>query len=150
MQEIYFPAFQAAIDQGHVGGVMCSYSTINGASACQNPYLDQTLRNQFQFAGFTMSDWYATHSTVASATQGLDMQMPDDSYYGAALKAAVLSGQVSMATLNQHVRNILRTMFALGLFDHPPSRVAVRHRHICAAHAGSAPDGGRRHCAAQE
>ena len=121
MQEIYFPAFEDAIDQGHVGAVMCSYSTINGASACQNPYLYQTLHNQFQFTGFTTSDWYATHSTVESATHGLDMQMPDGSYYGAALKAAVLSGRVSMATLNQHVYNVLRTMFAFGLFDHPPT-----------------------------
>jgi beta-glucosidase len=119
MQEIYFPAFQAAIHEGQVGSVMCSYSTINGAFACQNPYLYRMLRNQFQFPGFTTSDWLATHSTVLSATHGLDMQMPDDSYYGAALKAAVLRGTISMATLNQHVHNILRTMFALGLFDHP-------------------------------
>jgi beta-glucosidase len=118
MQEIYLPAFQDAIDQGQVGSVMCSYSSINGAYACQNPYLDRVLRSQFQFPGFTTSDWYATHSTILSSTHGLDMQMPDDSYYGAVLKAAVLSGRVSMATLNQHVSNILRTMFALGLFDH--------------------------------
>jgi beta-glucosidase len=118
MQEIYFPAFQDAIDLAHVGGVMCSYSTINGAYACQNPYLDQILRDQFHFPGFTTSDWSATHSTTLSATHGLDMQMPDGSYYGAALRAAVVSGHVSMATLNQHVHNILRTMFALRLFDH--------------------------------
>lgn len=121
MQEIYLPAFQAAIDQGHVGSIMCSYSTINGAYACQNPYLSQVLRDQFQFAGFNTSDWGATHSTVESANNGLDMQMPDDVYYGTALKAEVLSGHVSLATLNQHVHTILRTMFALGLFDRPPS-----------------------------
>jgi beta-glucosidase len=118
MQEIYLPAFQDAVNQGHVGSVMCAYSTINGAFACQSPYLDQMLHNQFQFPGFTTSDWNATHSTALSANNGLDMQMPDDSYYGAALKTAVLTGRVSMATLNRHVQNILRTMFALGLFDH--------------------------------
>lgn len=119
MQEIYFPAFQDATHQGQVGSIMCSYSTINGAYACQNSYLDWMLHDQLQFPGFTTSDWGATHSTALSATHGLDMQMPSDSYYGAALKAAVLRGQVSMATLNQHVHNILRTMFALGLFDYP-------------------------------
>jgi beta-glucosidase len=121
MQEIYFPAFQDAIDRGQAGSIMCSYSTINGAYACQNPYLNWMLRNQFQFPGFTTSDWNATHSTALSANNGLDMQMPDESYYGVALKDAVLRRQVSMATLNQHVHNVLRTMFALGLFDHPPT-----------------------------
>lgn len=133
MQEIYFPAFQTAIDQGQVGSIMCSYSTINGAFACQNSYLNQVLRDQFAFPGFNTSDWGATHSTVPSANNGLDMQMPDDSYYGAALKAAVQSGQVSMATLNQHVHNILRTMFALGLFDRPqagsPSATVTSPQH---------------------
>ncbi len=133
MQEIYFPAFQAAIDQGKVGSIMCSYSTINGAYACQNSYLNQVLRQQFQFPGFNTSDWGATHSTVQSANNGLDMQMPDDSYYGAALKAAVQSGKVSMATLDQHVHNILRTMFALGLFDRPhtgsPSATVTSPQH---------------------
>jgi beta-glucosidase len=137
MQEIYFPAFQTAIDQGHVGSIMCSYSTINGTYACQNSYLNQVLRDQFQFPGFTTSDWYATHSTVQAANNGLDVQMPNDSYYGAALKAAVLNGHVSMATLDQHVRNILRTMFALGLFDHPhtgsPSATVTSPQHTQAA-----------------
>ena len=47
-----------------------------------------------------MSDWGATHSTVLAANSGLDMQMPDDSYFGAALKAAVAAGQVSEARIN--------------------------------------------------
>ena len=34
-QEIYFPAFQAAVQQGAASSVMCSYSTINGTPACQ-------------------------------------------------------------------------------------------------------------------
>ncbi len=121
LHEIYLPAFQAALQEGHVGAVMCSTNEVNNIYACEQPYLlRQVLKQQWNFPGFVMSDWYATHSTVAAANAGLDMQMPDSSFFGAPLKAAVQNGQVSMDTLNDHVHRILRTMFALGLFDHQP------------------------------
>src|ERR1700691_1020217 len=130
-QEIYFPAFQAAVQQGAASSVMCSYSTINGAPACQDPYtLSTVLRQQFGFSGFVTSDWGATHSTAASANAGLDMDMPgNDGYYGSALQSAVTSGQVSQATINSAVSDILTEMFAFGLFDRPatgsPSETAT-------------------------
>ena len=120
-QEIYLPAFQDAVQQGAASSVMCSYSYVNGTAACQNPYLLSTvLRQQFGFTGFVTSDWGATHSTAASANAGLDMDMPgNDGYYGSALASAISSGQVSQATLNSAVSDILTEMFAFGLFDKP-------------------------------
>ncbi|MBC3839296.1 glycoside hydrolase family 3 [Streptacidiphilus sp. 4-A2] len=121
MQEIYLPAFQAAVQQGAASSVMCSYSYINGTAACQNPYtLSTVLRQQFGFGGFVTSDWGATHSTVASANAGLTMDMPgSDGYYGSALQSAVTSGQVSQSTINTEVSQILTEMFAFGEFDKP-------------------------------
>jgi beta-glucosidase len=122
-QEIYFPAFQAAVQQGAASSVMCSYSWINGTAACQNPYtLSTVLRQQFGFTGFVTSDWGATHSTAASANAGLDMDMPgNDGYYGSALQSAVSSGSVSQSTINSAVSDILTEMFAFGMFDKAPS-----------------------------
>jgi beta-glucosidase len=122
-QEIYLPAFQAAVQQGAASSVMCSYSYINGTAACQNPYLLTTvLRQQFGYTGFVTSDWGATHSTVASANAGLDQDMPgNDGYYGSALQSAVTSGQVTQATINSAVSAILTQMFAFGMFDKAPS-----------------------------
>jgi beta-glucosidase len=122
-QEIYFPAFQAAVGQGAASSVMCSYSTINGTPACQDPYtLSTVLRQQDGFTGFVTSDWGATHSTAASANAGLDMDMPgNDGYYGSALQSAVSSGQVSQSTVNTAVSQILTEMFAFGLFDKAPT-----------------------------
>lgn len=121
MQEIYLPAFQSAVQQGAASSVMCSYSTVNGTFACQNPFLLNTvLRQQFGFGGFTTSDWGATHSTAPSANAGLGMDMPgSDGFYGSALQSAVSSGSVSMATLNSMVSAVLTQMFAFGLFDKP-------------------------------
>ena len=123
MQEIYLPAFRAAVQQGAVSSVMCSYSYINGTTACQNPYtLSAVLRHQYGFSGFVTSDWGATHSTAASANAGLDMDMPGgDHYFGNALRSAVSSGSVSMARLNSMVSDVLTEMFAFGLFDKPAS-----------------------------
>jgi beta-glucosidase len=120
-QEIYLPAFQDAVQQGAASSVMCSYSTVNGTYACQNPYLLSTvLRQQFGFTGFVTSDWGATHSTAASANAGLDMDMPgNDGYFGSTLASAVSSGSVTAATLNSMTSDVLTEMFAFGLFDKP-------------------------------
>src|SRR5215475_3424666 len=121
MEEIYLPAFAASVQQGAASSVMCSYSTVNGTFACQNPFLLTTaLRQQDGFTGFVTSDWGGTHATTASANAGLNMDMPgNDGFYGSALQSAVSNGSVSMATLNSLVSSVLTEMFAFGLFDKP-------------------------------
>ncbi|MBY8881287.1 glycoside hydrolase family 3 C-terminal domain-containing protein [Actinacidiphila acidipaludis] len=123
LQEIYLPAFQDSVQQGAASSVMCSYSTVNGTYACQNPALmNGALRQQFGFQGFVTSDWGATHSTAASANAGLDQDMPgNDGFYGGSLTNAVNSGQVSQATLNAMATRILTEMFAFGQFDKAPT-----------------------------
>jgi beta-glucosidase len=119
LQEIYLPPFRAAVSSG-VGSVMCAYIKTNGVYSCENPnVLNGLLKTQLGFPGWVMSDWGGTHSTAASARGGLDQEMPDSRYYGQALETAVQRGQVSMATLDGHVRRILVTMFEHGLFDKP-------------------------------
>jgi beta-glucosidase len=122
-QEIYLPAFLAAIQQGAASSVMCSYSYINGTAACQNPStLTTVLRQQFGYTGYVTSDWGGTHSTAASANAGLDMDMPgNDGFYGTALANAVSAGTVSQSTINSAVSDILTEMFAFGMFDKAPS-----------------------------
>ncbi len=126
MNEIYLPQFEAAVRQGKASSVMCSYSYINGSPACQDAYTqNQVLKGEWNFPGFITSDWGATHSTVASANNGLDMQMPDDSFFGAPLAAAVTAGQVPMSRLNDMVTRILTEEFRFGLFDRPSDRLGV-------------------------
>jgi beta-glucosidase len=121
LQEIYYPGFKEAVQQGHAGAVMCSYNQINGNYGCQNPQTLSTLENSWGWSGFVMSDWFATHSTVPAAQDGLDMEMPTGANFSDDLKQAVQSGAVSMATLDEMVRRILISMFRVGLFDHPLS-----------------------------
>lgn len=119
LREIYLPAFEIAIKEANVASMMCSYSVINGQFACENNHLqNEVLKRDMGFAGFITADWGGQHSTVASANGGLDMEMPDtNKYFGDALKTAVNNGQVSIATIDDHVRRILTQMFRFGLFD---------------------------------
>jgi len=118
LEEIYLQPFEAAVTEAHVGTIMCAYVKTNNVYSCENAQvLQDFLRKQLHFDGWVMSDWGATHSTVDAAKNGLDQEMPYDLFFGAPLKQAVLAGQVSVATINDHVRNVLLPMFQHGLFD---------------------------------
>jgi beta-glucosidase len=122
IQEIYLPAFQAAIAQSAPAAVMCAYSVVNSVPACQNPALLNTgLYQQARFGGFVTSDWGGTHSTVESANAGLTMEMPNGYFYADFLQQAVQAGTVSQGTLDTMVSRVLTQMFAFGLFDKAPS-----------------------------
>src|SRR5437762_1167020 len=66
-----------------------------------------------------MSDFGATANTVGVANGGLDQEMAMPVFFAGPLWQAIQSGQVSVALLEDKVRRILRSMFALGLFDQP-------------------------------
>jgi beta-glucosidase len=119
-QESDLLAFEIGIDDSNVQSIMCSYNLVNGAWACENPYLlNTTLKGYWSFPGFVMSDWDATHSTVNAAINGLDQEQPEDIYFGSSLEQAVQSGEVPQSRLDDMVHRILRAMYAAGLFDHP-------------------------------
>ena len=116
MQEIYLPAFDAAVNQAHAASVMCSYAVINGDYACQNRYLEtKVLRDQWNFPGFITSDYGALHST-AGALDGTDQEQPFNSYFGTPLLDAIQSNTYPQPVLNTMVQRILTEMFRFNLF----------------------------------
>jgi beta-glucosidase len=120
LQEIYLPAFQAAVQQSKAASVMCSYSTINNYYACQNAFLmNDTLDQQWGYPGFVTSDYGALHSTTGGALAGLDQEQPFSTYFGPPLVTDVQNGTVPQAVINTMVQRILTQMFQFGLFDHP-------------------------------
>lgn len=118
LEEIYYPAFEAAVRAG-VGSVMCAKNLVNNVHACDSSALLGELENGWHFPGFVVSDFSSIHSTTDAANAGADLELPSATYFGPALETAVENGQVSKATLDEMVHRILRTMFALGLFDRP-------------------------------
>jgi beta-glucosidase len=115
-------AFELGIRIGQPSSVMCSYNKVNGDWACENDWLlNHVLKGAWHFPGFVVSDWDGTHSTEKAAMAGLDVQMPGDEYFGAALKEAVTSGRIPLQRLDDMVRRLLRSMFGAGVIDHPPA-----------------------------
>jgi beta-glucosidase len=126
LHEIYLPPFAAAVGQGHVGAVMCAYGLVNVVQSCQNPeFLTTILRDQWHFHGFVVSDWGATWSTVQAANAGLDLEMPGGTYFTTPLAQAMASGAVTSRTVDSMAGSILTSMFAHGVFDHPPQPLAT-------------------------
>ncbi|MDQ1695520.1 MAG: beta-glucosidase [Frankiaceae bacterium] len=123
MQEIHLPPFEAAVRQGHVASVMCSYNRVNGIYACQHHYLlTHVLKKQFGFDGWVMSDWGGTHSTSYAANAGLDQEQDigKGKYFADALKNAVKHHRVPMSRINDMVLRLMRPLFRVGVFDNPP------------------------------
>ena len=126
MRESDLLAFEIGLRDSNAAAVMCSYNRVNGDYACENKYLlTDVLKKDWNFKGFVLSDWGATHSAVKASAAGLDHEEPGEIFYGASLKKAVQSGKVPMAELDDHVHRIARSMFAAGVIDDPPRKSVV-------------------------
>ncbi len=121
MREIYLPAFEAAVTQGHVDAVMNSYNLVNGVHATQNEFLNlKVLKGEWGFQGILMSDWDATYDGVAAANNGLDLEMPSARFMNArTLLAEVKDGSVKESTIDDKVLRLLRTVLRYGFLDRP-------------------------------
>ena len=121
LNEIYLPAFKAAVQEANVLCVMNAYNKINGHFASENDYLlKDKLKNEWSFAGMVMSDWGAVHSSIPTANGGMDLEMPFGEFLNQkTLLPAIQKGEVKESTIDEKVRRILRTIFKLGLFEKP-------------------------------
>jgi beta-glucosidase len=125
LREIYLPAFEATVKAG-VGAVMCAYNKVNGVYMCENDFLlNHILKQEWGFTGFVTSDFGATHSTVASANAGLDLEMPTGVFFDTALASAVTAGLVPQTTINDKLIRRFSTMMNLGVFNNPPGLVSI-------------------------
>ena len=131
LHNVYLVPFKKAIDAG-AATLMTSFNDNDGIPASGNDYLlKDVLRKEWKFDGFVVSDWASMAEMIPhgyakdgkdvariSANAGLDMEMVSGTY-PKYLKELVQSGQVSIADIDNSVRNILRVKFRLGLFKNP-------------------------------
>jgi beta-glucosidase len=127
MREIYLPVFEAAVKEAHVGAVMDSYNLVNGAHMTQNSFLNsKVLKKEWGFRGVLMSDWFATYDGVAAANAGLDLEMPSGAFINrATLLPAIREGRVSIATINDKVRRILRLAIESHWLDREQADLSI-------------------------
>ena len=118
-REIYLPIFEAAVKEAKVGAIMDSYNLVNGEHLTQNHTFNTDIaKTDWGFRGIIMSDWGATHDGVAAANAGLDLEMPSGRFMNrATLLPAIASGRVTVATIDDKVRRIVRTAVEFGFLD---------------------------------
>jgi beta-glucosidase len=119
-------AFQIAIERGKPGAVMCAYNRVNGDYACGNDWLlNRVLKGDWKYPGWVMSDWGAVHD-LDYALKGLDQesgeQIDSQVFFGEPLRRAAAAGVVPAARISDMVHRVLRSMFAVGLFDTPSDK----------------------------
>jgi beta-glucosidase len=138
LRAIHLPPYIEAIKNG-AQSIMVSFSSWGGIKMSGQKHLvTDVLKGELGFTGFTVSDWQAIDQLPGSYQQqvttsinaGLDMIMVPDDYvrFITALKAAVTSGDVPTARIDDAVRRILTVKFKLGLFERPfsdPSLLSV-------------------------
>ncbi len=119
LNEIYLPAFKAAVKEANVLTVMSAYNKLNGYYCSENDdLLNKKLKEEWEFDGLVMSDWGAVHSSVKTAISGLDLEMPNGKYLNYSnLIEPIKNGEVKESVIDDKARRILRIMFKLGLFD---------------------------------
>ena len=127
LREIYLPVFEAAVREARVGAMMDSYNLVNGEHASQNKHLlTEVARDDWGFDGLLMSDWFATYDGVAAVNAGQDLEMPGPAFMNRkTLMPAIESGRVSVATIDEHVRRILRTAARFGWLDRDQTETLI-------------------------
>ncbi len=120
LNEIYLPAFEAAVKEADVWSVMTSYNLVDGDWASENAYLQRgILRDRWHFAGMVVTDWGGAHSTVKAALNGggVEMNRGSDIRYFTNPKAgtlpladAVRAGEVPEAVVDEMA---LHTLYVL-------------------------------------
>jgi beta-glucosidase len=115
LTEIYDAPFEAAVQQAHVGSIMCSYGSLNGTNICSDANMDDLLRS-WGFNGFVRSDFDAVRDPAAAYTAGLDLIKPISEPL---LTSLVDTGAIPMSALDAAVTHTLTAMFAFGLIASP-------------------------------
>lgn len=142
LRETYFPPFKAAVDAG-VDSFMTAFNDLDGVPATANRFvLKKVLRDEWKFDGLVVSDYTAVmelifhgiakdeaEAAMSALNAGTDIEMVSRLYnkHGEEL---LKNKKISMATIDNAVRNVLRVKFRLGLFDHPFADEALEKREI--------------------
>ena len=112
LREVYLPHFQMAVKEAKVASIMSAYNKVRGDFCGESRYLlTDILRNDWGFRGFVSSDWmWGLHDGAKGVIAGMDVEMPLRRHYTKKeIQAALDSGKISTAQLDEIVRRVVRT-----------------------------------------
>jgi len=136
METMLLAPFKAAFTEGGALGTMSSYNDYDGVPITGSKYfLTKKLREEWGFKGYVVSDSkavkyiYDKHHVAETFKEacrhaveaGLNVRTSFDKpeVYGNPVRELIKEGKLSMATVDDRVRDVLRVKYMLGLFDKP-------------------------------
>ncbi|MDN0051894.1 beta-glucosidase BglX [Bacteroides caecigallinarum] len=146
LRNVYLPPFKAAVEAG-CATFMTSFNDNDGVPSTANKFvLKDVLRDEWKYDGMVVTDWASAAEMInhgfctdgkdaaeKSVNAGVDMEMVSETFIKN-LKQSVAEKKVSMETIDNAVRNILRLKFRLGLFENPyvvtPQTVKYADAHL--------------------
>ncbi|MBZ4034223.1 beta-glucosidase BglX [Flavobacterium sp. 17A] len=128
----YLVPFENAVKKADLATIMTAFNANDGIpSSCNEFLLKQVLRKEWNFKGFVVSDWASITEMVdhgfcsdnkeaaqKAINAGVDMEMVSGTYV-AYIESLLQEKKITIETINEEVRNILRVKFKLGLFENP-------------------------------
>jgi beta-glucosidase len=110
LREIYLLPFEHAARAG-CAGMLTGYNRINGEWCAESHHvITEICKQDWQFPGVVMSDWFGTHSTIGSLNAGLDLEMPGPArHMGPKSAGAVAMGEVDASRVSDAARRVSET-----------------------------------------
>jgi len=134
LREIYLKPFERAIIEGGAMSVMPAYNKVNGDYCSENEHLlNEILRGEWGFKGFTVSDWGGTHSTMGAMLHGLNVQMTGSNYLGQPVIDSIATGALTEDLVDEKVRQILRVRMAIEAVPSDVANTVMTSRPECQA-----------------
>jgi beta-glucosidase len=133
LHELYLLPFEMSAKDGQMAGVMCAYNGLNGVSACSDAeLLTTTLRQQWGWQGYVITDRRALHDLASSIKAGVDWELAHETphYYSLdpqpansrqgpseGIRAALAASSITMADIDQMLKRRYVQMFKFGQFE---------------------------------
>ena len=123
LNEIYLPAFRAAVVEGGAMAVMGAYNKFRGTYCNENTFLlNEVLKRDWNFKGVVVSDWNGVHSTMGAALGGVDIEMGTDDrkdfndyFLANPFLEKLQNGTIDVKVVNDKARRILRIIFLTAM-----------------------------------
>ena len=124
LREVYLPAFEAAVKEGGVLGMMGSYNEYYGTNANQSKHLVMDiLKGEWGYQGVLLTDWHVDINTYDAAVNGLDLEMGtdvadyQDYFLAKPFLDMIQAGKIPESVADEKARRILRVQHTIGMYD---------------------------------
>ncbi|KAF9043921.1 glycoside hydrolase family 3 protein [Panaeolus papilionaceus] len=110
LREIYLMPFMLAQKYAQPWAYMTAYNRVNGTHVSENEFLlTKVLRQEWNFAGMVMSDWFGTYGIAPAYNAGLDLEMPGTNKWRSLdlVNRSLVARKINIRTVKQRARKVL-------------------------------------------